>query len=131
MVKTKKEKKMSDTLDTLKVDFTNDFDEPFNNKLGDSIDFEKPSAVKEWLVNYVGEKVDPENDEVTLAMVLDTVADEFPEFVLPIAEENFIRGYKQAMADVELGEKLLNESNQNIETQVPKWDTDVSTENEE
>ena len=26
---------------------------------------------------------------------------EFPEFVLVMAEENFIQGYKQAMADIE------------------------------
>ena len=28
------------------------------------------------------------------------MAEEFPEFLMPIAEENFIRGYQQAMIDV-------------------------------
>ena len=34
-------------------------------------------------------------------MIVDVLADEFPEFVLAVAEENFIRGYKQAFADLE------------------------------
>ena len=29
------------------------------------------------------------------------MATEFPEFLLPLAEENFIRGYQQAMLDIE------------------------------
>jgi hypothetical protein len=33
-------------------------------------------------------------------MVVETFSKEFPEFLLPIAEENFFRGYKQAMEDV-------------------------------
>ena len=33
-------------------------------------------------------------------MTLEVFAEEFPEFVLALAEENFIRGYQQAMNDV-------------------------------
>ena len=65
------------------------------------------TEVKNWLVEYVGEKISPENDEVTVEMVIKIVAEEFPEFLLPIAEENFIRGYQQAMHDVSEGEKLM------------------------
>ena len=57
------------------------------------------SELKELIVNYVGTKKSPENDEVTLQLVLDTFSEEFPEFVLPLAEENFIRGYNQARTD--------------------------------
>ena len=52
-------------------------------------------------VEYVGEKLQPENGEVTVEMIIDVLADEFPEFVLAVAEENFIRGYKQAFVDME------------------------------
>ena len=56
---------------------------------------------KKWLVNYVGEKLKPENDEVNVEMIIQVISEEFPEFLLPIAEENFIRGYQQAISDVE------------------------------
>ena len=39
-------------------------------------------------------------------MIVDTLADEFPEFMMAIAEENWIRGYQQALTDVSVGEKL-------------------------
>tara|TARA_R100001594_G_C4048493_1_gene264547 strand:+ start:2131 stop:2427 length:297 start_codon:yes stop_codon:yes gene_type:complete len=64
------------------------------------------SPVKEWLVNYVGEKINPEDGNVTVGMVVETLAEEFPEFLLVIAEENFIRGYEQALTDVEVGQSM-------------------------
>jgi hypothetical protein len=57
--------------------------------------------LKEMLVNYVGEKHSPENNEVTVEMIVETVANEFPDFLLVVAKENWIRGYQQAMFDVE------------------------------
>lgn len=57
--------------------------------------------LKEMLVNYVGQKLQPENDEVTVEMLVTAIAEEFPEFVLVVAEENFIRGYKQALEDMD------------------------------
>ena len=63
----------------------------------------KDSEIKEWLVNYVGDRHKPENDEVTVEMIVETVGKEFPEFLLVLAEENWIRGYQQAMADMEEG----------------------------
>ena len=62
---------------------------------------EKESPMKEWLVDYVGELFKPENDEVNVEMIIQAMAKEFPEFILVLAEENFIRGYQQAMVDVE------------------------------
>jgi hypothetical protein len=61
------------------------------------------------IVNYVGMKKQPEDDAVTLQMVLDTFSEEFPEFVLPVAEENFIRGYNQALFDVDQGNNAMRE----------------------
>ena len=68
------------------------------------------TPLKEWLVNYVGEKQAPEAEEITTEMIVETMATEFPEFLMVIAEENWIRGYHQAMTDVEIGEKLLNKA---------------------
>ena len=67
------------------------------------------TPLKKWLVNYGGEKHNPEDAQVTVAMIVDTIASEFPEFLLVVAEENWIRGYKQAMMDVEDGTRALRD----------------------
>lgn len=59
------------------------------------------SELKELVVNYIGNKLQPEGDEVSLEMAIEVFMNEFPEFVLALAEENFIRGYQQAFADME------------------------------
>ena len=69
------------------------------------------TEIKTWLVEYVGEKVQPENNEVTVEMVVETVAEEFPDFLAAIAEENWVRGYQQAMNDIVETEKDIYESN--------------------
>ena len=77
-----------------------------------SIDNENPDLLKKvepvnelksWLVNYVGDKLNPENDEVNVEMIIQVMAEEFPEFLLAVSEENFIRGYQQGLADAEVG----------------------------
>ena len=73
--------------------------------------------LKELLVNYVGEKHNPEDERVTVEMIVDTMAKEFPEFVLALAEENFVRGYHQALVDVDTGRELL-EQHQDQEVEV-------------
>ena len=70
---------------------------------------EPDNDLKNMLVEYVGEKNDPEDQLVTVEMIVGTLADEFPELVLAVAEENWTRGYHQALDDVELGEKLYKE----------------------
>ena len=67
------------------------------------------TELKNWLVNYVGEQHSPENGEVTVGLIVDTVAKEFPEFLLAVAEENWIRGYHQALIDVDTGRTMLEE----------------------
>ena len=77
--------------------------------------FESNTPIKEWLVNYVGtefvsemEKINSEGTEdkiewdghVTVEMIIEVMSSEFPEFLLAVAEENFVRGYSQAMTDV-------------------------------
>ena len=75
---------------------------------------EKDSKLKEYLVEYVGTKLDSE--EITVNMIAEVLAVEFPEFVLTVAEENWIRGYQQAMVDVEVGERLIDQELKNSET---------------
>jgi len=70
---------------------------------------EPDNDLKNMLVEYVGEKIDPEDQNVTVEMIVETMAKEFPDFLLAIAEENWIRGYHQALADVEDGKKLVEE----------------------
>lgn len=69
-------------------------------------------TIKEILVSYVGEKLNPENGDVTVEHIVEVMSEEFPEFLLLIAEENWIRGYEQALSDVEEGERLVKEQRQ-------------------
>jgi hypothetical protein len=55
--------------------------------------------LKETIITYVGNKLNPKNDEVTVGMVVEVLASEFPEIVLALAEENYIRGYAQGVED--------------------------------
>ena len=76
---------------------------------------EKTTPIKEWLVEYVGEQHNPEDGEVTVEMVVNTVADEFPEFLMVVAEENWIRGYHQALSDVEEMQTTFKEAAQSTQ----------------
>lgn len=79
-----------------------------NNQLKEEV---KPeNALKDMLVNYVGNNnANVKGEEVTLENVIETLSEEFPEFLLAVAEENFIRGYHQALTDVEEGEKIATQ----------------------
>ena len=74
------------------------------------------STLKEWLVDYVGEKIKPETEEVTVEMIIATIADEFPEFLMAVAEENWVRGYHQALVDVEEGQNMVEQETVEVET---------------
>ncbi len=74
------------------------------------------SEMKQWMVNYVGSKLEPKDNSVTVGMIVETMAEEFPEFLMAIAEENWVRGYHQALHDVSEGEKIADqEADQNEE----------------
>lgn len=68
---------------------------------------EKENPLKDMLVNYAGEVINPEDNNVTVEMVVEVMARDFPEFVLAIAEENWVRGYQQALDDVDTGRSLV------------------------
>ena len=55
------------------------------------------SKLKEYLVEYVGTKFN--NEEVTVNMIAEALAEEFPEFIMAFAEENFLRGYQLGLDD--------------------------------
>jgi outer membrane lipoprotein-sorting protein len=88
--------KMNDTTKTIT-------EEEVNHNPILSMVVEKDSDLKEYLVEYVGTKMDKE--EVTVEMITEVLAVEFPEFMYSMAEENFLLGYKQGLDDAE---KLYN-----------------------
>jgi Zn-dependent peptidase ImmA (M78 family) len=61
------------------------------------------TPLKQMLLEYVGNKFATEEDEgefeVTVQMIVETLAHEFPEFVMIMAEENWVRGYQQGIDD--------------------------------
>lgn len=79
-----------------------DFEE--QSELKKEVEPENP--MKEWLIDYIGEKHEPEDGEVTVEMIVESMAVEFPEFLLAIAEENWLRGYRQALTDVDEGKAM-------------------------
>ena len=70
---------------------------------------EPDTDMKNVILEYVGEKLNPKDELVTVEMIVETMMAEFPEFLLAVAEENWIRGYHQAMEDAEEGEKIYKE----------------------
>ena len=66
------------------------------------------NQLKEYIINYTGDKKNPEDESVTIEMIIDVLAEAFPELVLCLSEENWVRGYTQALTDVEEGEKMLH-----------------------
>lgn len=68
------------------------------------------SELKEIIVNYVGEKINPDNNEITVQDIIDVFAKQFPEFLLALAEENWINGYTQALKDTEFVKKKYEDA---------------------
>ena len=100
---------------------------------------EKVNPMKEWLVDYVGNILNPADGNVTTEMIVHAFGVEFPELMLAIAEENWMRGYAQALHDSEKGFELLKEGQvqlgagtgvtpPNGSVEVPTADNDTETE---
>ena len=70
-----------------------------NPDLQTSID--DSTGLKQLVVNYIGNRL-LAKEEVTVDMAVQVFAAEFPEFLMAIAEENFLRGYQQALDDIEM-----------------------------
>ena len=76
---------------------------------------EKNTKLKEILVDYVGNTLNPKDEDVTVEMIIKVVAKEFPEFLFVVAEENYLRGYEQALTDV-YGNKETKDGHNQIHT---------------
>ena len=63
------------------------------------------NKLKDFIVNFTGQQLNPQNGEVTVEMVIEVLASHFPEVAFALAEENFLRGYEQALSDVEAMKK--------------------------
>jgi len=61
---------------------------------------DKTTGLKTLVVNYIGNHLNAPED-ITVDMAVQVFAAEFPEFLMAVAEENFLRGYEQALTDVE------------------------------
>lgn len=75
------------------------------------------SDLKELIINYVGNVLNPKDDLVTVENIIDVFADQFPEFLLTLAEENWINGYTQALNDVNF---IKNNDNEKLHTESKK-----------
>ena len=60
---------------------------------------ETNSELKQFMINYTGQEHNPEDEMITVHMIIHTLAADFPELVYTIAEENFIRGYQLGLDD--------------------------------
>ena len=58
------------------------------------------TPLKHALVDFAGERFKPEDGSVTVEMIIQVLGEEFPELVWALAEENFFRGYEQALSDI-------------------------------
>ena len=65
---------------------------------------EAGNELQEDLVQHVRNRTN--EDQVTLGQVIGILASEFPELVITIAEENWIRGYKQGLDDAEIADVM-------------------------
>lgn len=81
------------------------------------------NSLRQMFVDYVGEKVQPEDGRVTVDMVVSVLSDEFPEFVLAMAEQNFLQGYKQAFKDMEKWNKKVNKGTSSETESVDVFET--------
>ena len=71
---------------------------------GSKVVIRPENPLKQMLVDYVGEQyvteeTDEEAMEVTVEMITNVLALEFPELSMLMAEENWIRGYQQGLDD--------------------------------
>lgn len=73
---------------------------------------EQDNDLKSFIVEHVGTKLSPKDNNVTVEMIVEVLAEEFPEIVMVLAEENWIRGYEQGITDVESGMLLMEQENE-------------------
>ena len=95
----------------MKFDEDNETVKTFNKMRDDDIlEIDTDTELKQMLVEYVGGKIYEEVDEdeipaeertVTVEDIVGVMSTDFPEFLLAITEDSWIRGYTQALYDRE------------------------------
>ena len=75
------------------------------------------SELKDLIINYVGKTLNPDSEEITVEQIIEVFAKQFPEFLLTLAEENWINGYTQALNDVNF---IKNNDNEKLHTESKK-----------
>lgn len=76
-----------------------------------STQIKNDTPLKDLIVNFVGNKLQPKDDEVTIEHIAEVFSEEFPEFLLTLAEENWVNGYTQALNDVNFVENEMKKQN--------------------
>lgn len=76
-----------------------------------SKEIKNDTPLKDLIVDFVGNKLNPENDEVTIEHITEVFSEQFPEFLLKMAEENWINGYTQALNDVDFVKNEMKKQN--------------------
>ena len=59
------------------------------------------TPLKHALFDFTGQKYKPQNGEVTVDLIIQALGEDFPELIWALAEENFFRGYEQALMDLQ------------------------------
>jgi len=76
------------------------------------VEIKNDSQLKQIIVDFVGKKMNPENDEVTIEHIAEVFSEEFPEFLLTLAEENWVNGYTQALTDVDFVKEQMKKKDE-------------------
>lgn len=76
-----------------------------------SIEIENNTPLKQLIVDFVGQQLKPENNEITIEQIAEVFSTQFPEFILSLAEENWINGYTQALNDVDFVKSEMSKQN--------------------
>ena len=77
-----------------------------------SIEISNDTPLKQLIVDFVGNTKQPENDEVTIEHIAEVFSEQFPEFLLTLAEENWVNGYTQALTDVDFVKEQMKNKNE-------------------
>ena len=71
------------------------------------------SELKQLIVDFVGNSLNSESEEITVESIIEVFSEHFPEFLMVVAEENWINGYTQALNDIQFVEEQKKKLTEN------------------